>query len=417
MRMKKRLALFVTLALLFTLPAGCGNEPAGQQSADTGTTAVSETTTAAETTAPAEDYSDLKTVLLITGSDFQEPATSYTRYDYAKNGDYTKQIEILDTIIGNIQDSLGTAAYFIGGGDYDFDETTSSVPRTNFGIEQISNTVRKNCGEDVGITIVQGNHDAAGSDYAPTGPADTEDFGLFTITQEDYRSYPLDKSKWKDPQNSEAKAQAVADKLDAYLAEKVKSEYDKPVFIAAHVPIHFNIRTVTKADAIYGDVIYNVIHKYGDDLNIIFLYGHNHAWGDDDYLGAASNFLTRGDTVNIAKHGSQKEFTVEPLNFTYMNYGYTGYFWAKWVSKTSDIIIRDDADTDLTMTAFQICGNQVTISRWDEKGMHDLKSVGVASLGHRGTAEVCTPDPKVVKSPYVVTAPKNPIPPVSAGKK
>ncbi len=412
--MKKQLASLITLAIVFTFTAGCGKATPEPESVNTGTTAASEATSETETTAPADDYSNLRTVLLITGSDFQEPATSYSRYDYAKNGDYTEQIKILNTIIGNIQDSLGAADYFIAGGDYNFDETTYSVDRTNFGIEQVRNTVKNKCGADVGITVVQGNHDAAGSDYDPTGPADTEDFGLFVIAHEDYRSYPLDKSKWKDPEKSEAKAQEVADKLDAYLAEKVKKEYDKPVFIAAHVPIHFNVRTATKADAIYGDVIYKVLYKYGNDLNIIFLYGHNHAWGDDDYLGAASNFLTRGDNINIAKHGSQKEYTAEPLNFTYMNYGYTGYFWAKWVTKTSDFIIRDDADTALTMTAFQICGNQVTISRWDENGIHDLKSVGVASLGHRGTAEVCTPDPKVVKSPYVVTAPKNPYPPVSA---
>ena len=94
---------------------------------------------------------------------------------------------------------------------------------------------------------------------------------MFTIMEEDYRSYPQDSGKWSDPQNSEAKAQAVADKLDAYLAEKTAAGFDKPVFIACHVPIHYNTRTKNKADAIYGDVIYKTLYKYGDDLNIIFL--------------------------------------------------------------------------------------------------------------------------------------------------
>ena len=91
----------------------------------------------------------------------------------------------------------------------------------------------------------------------------------------------------------------MADQLGAYLAQKAASGFDKPVFVACHVPIHYNTRTASKGDAMYGDVIYKVLHQYGDDLNIIFLYGHNHAWGDDDYLGAASNFLTHGYTINI----------------------------------------------------------------------------------------------------------------------
>ena len=361
-------------------------------------------------TAPVVGYiaPGANSTLLITGSDFQEPATSYTRSDYAQNGNYGPQQTILKNIIGNIQDSLGTASYFIGGGDYNFDEIKNSVARTNTGIDKVREAVQQSCGEDVVSVFVQGNHDAPGANYSPTGPCDQPDFGLFTITEEDYRSYPQDSSKWSDPGNSEAKAQAVADQLEAYLAEKTAAGFDKPVFVASHVPIHYNTRTASKADAIYGDVIYKVLHKYGDDLNIIFLYGHNHAWGDDDYLGGAANFLTRGDTINIAKHGSKTEFTVEPLNFTYMNYGYTGYYWAKWVQSSSQITFNEAADSTLTMTAFQISGNQVIVSRWDENGMHVLKAVGVESLGLRPQAEVCVPDTREVESPVTVKAPKNP---------
>ena len=362
-------------------------------------------------TPPVVDYlkSDTtSTTLLITGSDFQDPATSYTRSDYAQNGNYVPQQNRIKKIIGNIQEAFGTASYFIGGGDYNFDEIKDSVSRTNTGIEQVREAVQQACGQDVTTAFVQGNHDAPNSDYKETGPCDMTDFGLFTITEEDYRSYPKDSGKWSDPQNSEAKAQAVADQLETYLAQKAESGFDKPIFIASHVPLHFSTRTASKADAIYADGIYKAIYKYGDELNIIFLFGHNHAWGDDDYLGGASSFLTRGDTINIAKHGSQSQFTAEPLNFTYMNYGYPGYYWAKWVQSSSQITFNDAADSTLTMTAFQISGNQVTVSRWDEIGMHNLKSKGVKSLGLRPQAEVCEPNPKVVESPVTIPAPKNP---------
>ena len=355
-------------------------------------------------TLPVIGCGEAQTTLLITGSDFQDPATSYTRSDYAQNGNYVPQMNRMKAIMGHMQASLGTASYFIGGGDYNFDEIKDSVSKTNYGIDKVREAAEEVCGADLVSVFIQGNHDAPGSNYAPTGPSDTDAFGLFTITEEDYRSYPQDSSKWSDPNKSEAKAQAVADQLGAYLAQKAASGFDKPVFVACHVPIHYNTRTASKGDAMYGDVIYKVLHQYGDDLNIIFLYGHNHAWGDDDYLGAASNFLTHGDTINIAKHGSKTDYTVEPLNFTYMNYGYTGYYWAKWVQSSNQIVIRTDADSTLTMTAFQISGDQVTISRWDEAGMHNLKAKGFPTLGYRNVAEVCEPNLKIVESPLTILA-------------
>ena len=116
-------------------------------------------------------------------------------------------------------------------------------------------------------------------------------------------------------------------------------------------------------------------------------------------------FLTRGDTINISKYGTSKEFSARPLNFTYMNYGYTGYFWSYW-AKTSAEVAYSDADGTLTMTAFVIDGADVTISRWDENGMHALKSEGKASQGLRGIPECCEVNSTVTAGPQTVRAPE-----------
>ena len=347
--------------------------------------------------------SDENITLVVAGSDFQDPATSYTASDYAKNGDYTVQTSRIKTILTKIQSAYGNACGFIGGGDYNFDEIKNSASKTLKGVNGVKGAVTDVFGSSINTIFVQGNHDAlSNSGVTTSGAHDTDDYGVFVMNENEYRSYPLTSSKWSDYQQSESIAKTLANSLDSYLSAKVEAGYNKPIFITSHVPLHFSTRTKDKGDAIYADDFYNVITKYGDDLNIIFLYGHNHAWGDDDYLGGSAVFLTRGDTINIAEHGSQSKYTAKPLNFTYMNYGYTGYYWSKWASNSSGVCYSN-ADDELTMTAFVISGSTVTISRWDENGMHPLKSVGVASQGNRGIAEVCTVTTNTYASPQTVT--------------
>lgn len=335
-------------------------------------------------------------ILVVMGSDFQDPATSYSSsYDFADNGNYTTQVSRIKTIMSNIKSALGTAtAYgFIGGGDYGYDRNLT-VTETNTGISNVKSAVTDVFGSDVNTIFVQGNHDDADSNVASSGANDTDYYGVFVLNEDDY----------SNGGGTESIVKSVASKLDTYLSAKKESGYDKPIFITSHVPLHYSCRTVSKGDAKYADTIFNVINKYGNDLNIIFLYGHNHAYGDDDYLGGSAVFLTKGNTINIAEHGSQSAFTKETLNFTYMNYGYTGYYWACGSPSSSSEITYGKADNTLTMTAFVISGNSVSISRWDESGMHVLKHVGAAiPSASRNMDEVCTVTTNSVASPCTVS--------------
>jgi hypothetical protein len=127
------------------------------------------------------------------------------------------------------------------------------------------------------------------------------------------------------------------------------------------------MRTYCNGDAKDADLLFNVLNDAGaKGLNIIYLFGHDHAQGWDDYMGGASVYLRVGDKINIAR-GNNTSFKEETLRFTYLNTGYVGYY--------SD----DNAtgvDRTLTMTVFEITGNRVVISRYSKDGLHNLKSVG-----------------------------------------
>jgi len=355
--------------------------------------------------------SEAKTVLIVAGSDFQDPETSSVQWK-TRNGDYTKQVTRLKTIMMNIREKYGNAYGFFGGGDYCFDDNCGST-KTKKGISAVKSAISDVFGNSVNTVFVQGNHDEKTVSNIPdfcscgeNGENDTDYYGVFVFNVTEYRPAPESSGKWTNESNvkqtSQDKAKALASKLESYLSEKAKSGYNKPIFILSHVPLHYSTRTKAESDAIYATYFVDVMNKYGDTLNIFFIFGHDHSSGDDDYLGGSAVFLTYGDEINIALEGNKNEYSAKEIKFTYMNYGYTGYYWAKWVT-SPDKIVNNDGDNTLTMTAFLINGNEVTVSRWDENGQHEtLKAEGLKSKGLRnnGTVpEACTPNTDTYVSP------------------
>ncbi|MCQ2754957.1 MAG: hypothetical protein MJ231_07940 [bacterium] len=167
--------------------------------------------------------------------------------------------------------------------------------------------------------LIQGNHDYKTSLLANFGANDTEDYGVFVINEENFPSKQASL-------NAKNIVLNTANALDSYLAKKTSEEYIKPIFIVSHVPLHFSTRTQEDSDNIYAKYIFDACNKYGEDLNLIFLYGHNHAHGDDNYMGGASQFLKYDDSIYIAQLGSNTQYTDEKIDFIYMNAGYIGYY-------------------------------------------------------------------------------------------
>ena len=64
--------------------------------------------------------------------------------------------------------------------------------------------------------------------------------------------------------------------LDQYLST---APDDRPIFIASHFPIHnFSNRSTANASSLI-----DTLNKYGDELDIYFIWGHNHSQSDNNY--------------------------------------------------------------------------------------------------------------------------------------
>ena len=291
--------------------------------------------------------------------------------------------------VTNILTQMQSAGYksadgFLFCGDYDY-YTVGSTSSTEAGITALKNAVTSTYDTltDDRMVFVQGNHDAAGSTgLAASGAHDADGYGVFVINEDDYM--------WNN--SSESRIQQTANNLKSYLDAKVTAKYAKPIFVVSHLPLHYSMRTRNDGDGKYANYIFDVLNEAGaNGLNIIFLYGHDHSNGWDDYLGGAAVYLAKGDQINIAQ-GSKTAFNVETLNFTYMNAGYTGYYSA----------VNTGAETTLTMTVFSITGDAVTVERYSTDGVHNLKSKGVTN-NHKNESGYYAPNTTVYGSPKEIS--------------
>ncbi|MCQ2484833.1 MAG: bacterial Ig-like domain-containing protein [Clostridia bacterium] len=357
--------------------------------------------------------------VILACSDVQDPNNSYL----FNTGNYTAQNSLFNNIISKIKSFYPTVTDFFCGGDYNFDITREGSQYVENGVQKVytkqkavettlkdamllSDTIQSifPAVTDDRITMIQGNHDEICYALTPSGGYDEGTYSVYVINEKDY---PAENKVPAGSGFSSAQAlcQNTANNLRTWLDGLVKANYNKPVFILTHVPLHFSNRTVRKGDATYAQYIYDAIESHGNDLNIIFIYGHDHSAGDDDFLGGAAQFLTRGDKLTIAKAGSTNVSRAlqKTLNFTYMNYGFVGYFWDVWDAYSGTI--NYNVDHTLTMTTFEINGSDVIVRRWDQNGQHILKAVGAKSL-ELSAADVLPPNTKSYASPQTVKSPK-----------
>ena len=321
----------------------------------------------------------LPTSVLATGS---EPTVVIAGSDFQAKGGHTAGAQTVSNILTRMQADYTEADGFLFCGDYDVNYSDSAG-----GKAALQSAVQSVYGTGMNEVYVQGNHDndsLVGSTLSASGAHDADAYGVFVINEKDYMWYNDD----------EATIKKTAENLKGYLDGKRNAEYTKPIFVVSHLPLHYSMRTREGgSDGMYANYIFDVLNEAGNaGLNIIFMFGHNHSHGWDDYLGGAAIFLTKGDKINIAQ-SSTTVFKEETLNFTYMNAGYVGYYGDSYTS---------DVDKTLTMTVFEINDTQVTISRYDQNGTHDLKSAGVYNVEHPDEGYYSS-DTTVVGTPKTTT--------------
>lgn len=330
----------------------------------------------------------LPTSVLATGSSAEETTYVLAGSDFqARNGNAAGA-----TIVNGVIDQIKADSYtkldgFLFAGDYSVGATKAAD------VTYLKDTILAAYPEltDDTMVLIQGNHDNAseyrgaeaglvGNVIDASGAHDAENYGVYVINEQDYM--------WRN--SSETTIKNTAASLKGYLDAKRNVEYAKPIFVVSHLPLHYCMRTNNDGDGMYANYIFDVLNEAGAaGLNIIFLFGHNHSHGWDDYLGGAAIFLTKGDKINIAQ-SSKTEFKEETLAFTYLNAGYVGYYGDSYTS---------DVDKTLTMTTFAITDNDVTVSRYSANGTHNLKSAGVYNVEHPDNSKYST-DTTTVGSPY-----------------
>ena len=296
-----------------------------------------------------------------------------------EKGHYNSEENMSQILLSIEEDGIDYADGFFCCGDYDYEYVDSAN-----GIGVLKNFMSYYVNEG-NMVLAQGNHDEipVGTDgLADSGDndPDSDKYGVFVINEDDYMWY----------NNNENTIKNTADKLEEYLTTKLNDNFDAPIFIVSHLALNYSMRTFNDGDGQYAKYIFDVINEAGKNgLNIFYLFGHNHSNGWDDYLGGSSVYLTKGDNILIAEN-SKTSFESYELNFTYLNAGYIGYYRN----------VNAGADTELTMTVFNIYSDRVEISRYDSLGKHNLKSMGVSNSYKNET--LYEPNLKVYASPQIV---------------
>ena len=293
------------------------------------------------------EISDMGETVLLAGSDFQAST-------------WEKNFNNINAILGGIESTDGYTMFdgFLCPGDYTPNHGHDNATE---GIGELDNFLN---GFVIGNKVyAEGNHDAPTVEMlSPSGNNDPVGgtYGVYVIHEEEYGQFGAGKST------------ELYDELSAYFNEKLQNGWDmkKPIFVITHVPLHYNWRTVSD----YGggknaQYIVNALNEASDaGFNVIHLYGHNHSGDYDAYLGGASIYLAKGDTMLIANPDNYKEWQETEIKFTYLNAGYMGYH--------PDFGIG--MDYTLSMTTFKIQSDgAVIITRYSKDGYHVLKAQGV----------------------------------------
>ena len=334
--------------------------------------------------------------VVVACSDYQYP--NWDTYEVGGIGNAGGAIVAGNTAQKLLEAGVSGVDALLCAGDYDFD-LNRNADDTAAGIISLRNALNTS-----GLTdshthwvLVQGNHDPrnTGGGTSATGNNDPASgaYGVYVLNERDYPWYG----------GTEAGVKAAASDLQTYLDDKLDKKFSAPIFVISHLPLHYSMRTWVEGDARYAKYIFDVLNNYSaHGLNIIYLFGHDHSQGWDDYLGGSKVFLAPGDRINIAD-GTETGYTSQELKFVYMNAGFMGYY-KNHNTQTSALDEPFYDIKDLTMSCFVISDNSVRITRYCCTGPTELKKAGILNrYRQEDTLQNYSPNMKVVSGTYVRT--------------
>lgn len=216
---------------------------------------------------------------------------------------------------------------------------------------------------------VEGNHDPNTQiDYEDSHLVEYDDFLVYILNEDDL-PWDMYTESYKEL------ATATASKLTACFDKLIAKGETRPVFIASHTGLHYDAAR-DDGNNQYAYIVFDAINEAAEDLDIIFMFGHNHSTGDPE-VGGSVVFRAVGDTLYVPTEDcydkSGKGYNdrlnigrASTLNFTYLNYGYIGYLGAR-LANTGDFATLNP-ETVLTVSEINIYDDVITLSRYSAGG-------------------------------------------------
>lgn len=305
-------------------------------------------------------------------------------------------------LISQINDIFNTMRkvepdYFMFGGDY---ACSNSTEGSNHGRSQVIKLVSDMWShispENNNYIQIEGNHDNSGIDgFIPTGGYEYDDFIVYVLNEDDMPWGMYDASNKTICQNT-------ADKITQYMNSLIERGETRPVIIASHTGLHYDVAR-TDGNNQYAYLIFEAINEVAKDLDIIFMFGHNHSTGDPE-IGGSIAFKTLGDTIYVANEDcydasgkglmtSKNLGDPNTLNFTYMTYGYIGHVGNRY----SDVEALEDLDpaTALTISELNIYEDKITVTVYSAGGRMSSFSQEIA---RKNVAVIEEPDGNEVEN-------------------
>ena len=381
--MKRVISLLLCLVMLLgVLPVGA----LAEEMAGTETTApvveeadTVELTVEDETAAETLD-ADSTSSTIIAMSDYQNSSLS---------SDAKKTVP--QTIVNAMVSAGVSPELVLLGGDYvdgsvgaDGSDTSADEMATEFA--NLTNIIKSGWSSitDDKILAIQGNHDAAqfltDGTLDATGAYEYDNYIVYLINEDDFPWWQGNYGSGSSTSEDKATVTATANALSAYLAGLDGS---KPVIIMSHVPMHWSVRSTSTAwyyDNIYANILFEAINEAAEELDILFLFGHNHsvtaagtsAGGYDVEIGGALSYVAKGESMKVPNGtDGTSNYTTETLNFTYMNAGYVGKYNDETANCSISAITIDDDSIDIARYTYSGTVYNETIALTGGSGSSD----------------------------------------------
>ena len=347
-----------------------------------------------------EEWSKPKAVVWA-ASDFQYPNSIWQGKTYENS--YAAGAAVMSWQLQSLKKDYPAIDEALFLGDYE----PSFYTNRPDGINAVKSVIRKTWNlEDHRIQLLQGNHDhydtpglsdaqlvftpihnydsKSGRGYIV--PVERQDYSLCLIHEDAFpETFLTDTPAVRTLKRQTVKETAVS--LKKYLTKTLAGS-SKPVIVLGHLPLHYS-----RQDNLYARDLVDALNAgAAAGRTLIYLFGHNHSAGYDNYMGGSCIYYPAGSAMLIpdAAEAEKGKNAANSMicNFTYLNAGYMGFTGTTEPGAT------------LSSTILEIYEDRVELIRYNANGVIPLKNQGIKNTA--GVNLSVAADPQILPSPQRV---------------